>query len=175
MLALGVSHSVSSVYHSESQGELERCYQTLKKMLQNYSFETDRDLDSGLPLCCLRFVMQNRSLFGSAPFELVFGHNVQGPLKVLQKFMVNPYQKTNIFDFVTKCKTRLRTAGCIEKFISAAQELMKGCLTVKAVACQLCSCCLLCHINLVCVCVCVLMSQKRTDKETYVFMLFVMG
>ncbi|TWW57385.1 Kelch-like protein 30 [Takifugu flavidus] len=61
-----------------------------------------------------------------APFELVFGHNVRGPLKVLQeKFMVSPYQKTNIFDFVTKCRTRLRTAGAIAKSISAAQELRK--------------------------------------------------
>lgn len=75
--------------------------------------------------------MQNRCLFGSAPFELVFGHNVRGPLKVLQeKFMVSPYQK-NIFDFVTKCRICLRTAGSIAKFISAAQELMKGCLFVK--------------------------------------------
>lgn len=137
------------------------------------------NLDSGFPLC--RYVMQNRSLFGSAPFELVFGHNVQGPLTVLQeKFMVSPYQKTSIFDFVTKCRKRLRTAGCIAKSISASQELMKGCLTVKLWPVSFsrvnqCSCCLLCHINPVCVCVCVLMSQKRTDRETYVFMFFVMG
>lgn len=39
---LGVSHSVSSAYHLQSQGALERWHQTLKSMLKKYCHDTER-------------------------------------------------------------------------------------------------------------------------------------
>lgn len=44
-----IKHSVSSPYHPESQGALERWHQTFKSMLRKYSFETGKNWDEGVP------------------------------------------------------------------------------------------------------------------------------
>ncbi len=45
--ALGVAYVVSSAYHPESQGALERWHQTLKSALRKYCPETRHDWDEG--------------------------------------------------------------------------------------------------------------------------------
>ena len=47
---LAVTHKVSSAYHAESQGALERWHQTLKSMLRKYCMDTQKDWDEGVPL-----------------------------------------------------------------------------------------------------------------------------
>ncbi len=47
---LGIHHQLSSAYHPESQGALERFHQTLKSMLRKFCTETGRDWVEGLPL-----------------------------------------------------------------------------------------------------------------------------
>lgn len=46
---LKVKHQVSSAYHPESQGALERFHQTLKSMLLSYCTELSQDWEDGLP------------------------------------------------------------------------------------------------------------------------------
>uniref|UniRef100_A0A4W5NGU8 Gypsy retrotransposon integrase-like protein 1 n=1 Tax=Hucho hucho TaxID=62062 RepID=A0A4W5NGU8_9TELE len=48
--SLSVKHRVSSAYHPESQGALERWHQTLKSMLRKYCLESEKDWDEGVPL-----------------------------------------------------------------------------------------------------------------------------
>ncbi len=43
--ALKISHRISSAYHPESQGALERFHQTLKAMLRKYCMDTGKDLE----------------------------------------------------------------------------------------------------------------------------------
>lgn len=45
MTELGVKQFVSSAYHPESQGALERFHQTLKKMMKTYCLDNQRDWD----------------------------------------------------------------------------------------------------------------------------------
>ena len=40
----------SSAYHPESQGALERFYQTLKNIIRSYCFDTEKDWDEGIHL-----------------------------------------------------------------------------------------------------------------------------
>ena len=49
MKQLGIQHNVSSAYHPESQGALERYHQTLKSMLRAYCLETGRDWADAVP------------------------------------------------------------------------------------------------------------------------------
>lgn len=86
--SFSVSHSVSSAYHPESQGALEHWHQTLKSMLRKFCHETGKDWDEGVPfvLFAIRDAKQESLRF--SPAELVFGHNVRGPLKVLQEQLV---------------------------------------------------------------------------------------
>ena len=76
--SLGVSHSVSSAYHPESQGALERWHQTLKSMLRKYCYDTGKDWDEGVPFVLFAICDAKQESLGFSPAELVFGHNVRG-------------------------------------------------------------------------------------------------
>ncbi len=72
---------VSSAYHPESQGALERFHQTLKTMLKTYCPESEKEWDEGLPLLYFPSEKTVQESLGFSPAELVFGHTVRGPLK----------------------------------------------------------------------------------------------
>lgn len=78
---LRVEHQISSAYHPESQGALERFHQTLKSMLRTYCVETGKDWVDGLHLLMLAIRSTVQESLGFSPAELVFGHTVRGPLR----------------------------------------------------------------------------------------------
>ncbi len=89
---LNIKHEVSSAYHPESQGALERFHQTLKSMLRTFCAESEKEWDEGLPLLLFAVRETQQESLGFSPAELVFGHTVRGPLKLLKEKMmdVNP-------------------------------------------------------------------------------------
>ncbi|XP_074658644.1 uncharacterized protein LOC141911553 [Tubulanus polymorphus] len=84
MFQLGISQSKSSPYHPESQGALERFHQTLKSMLRVYCNENGKDWDEGVHLLLFATRESVQESLGFSPFELVFGHQVRGVLKLLK-------------------------------------------------------------------------------------------
>lgn len=84
---LNIKHEVSSAYHPESQGALERFHQTLKSMLLTFCAQSEKEWDEGLPLLLFAECETQESL-GFSPAELVFGHTVSGPLKLLKEKMM---------------------------------------------------------------------------------------
>ncbi len=82
---LGVEHRLSSAYHPESQGALERFHQTLKSMMRAYCIESDKDWAEGLPLLLFAVRGTKQESLGFSPAELVFAHTVRGPLKLLSE------------------------------------------------------------------------------------------
>lgn len=64
---------------------------------------------------------------GFSPAKLVFGHNIRGPLKVLQEqFLSKHIEKINVFDFVSRCRERLHKAiTLVREAISSCQADMK--------------------------------------------------
>ena len=66
MHELGITQYKSSPYHPESQGALERFYQTLKNMIRSYCFDIEKDWDESIHLAL--FALENlfRSLLVSA-------------------------------------------------------------------------------------------------------------
>lgn len=115
--SLGISHNVSSAYHPESQGALERFHQTLKSMLRKYCFDSAKDWDEGIPLVLFAVRETVQESLGFSPAELVFGHTVRGPLKVLKEniMAIETSPKTNILDYVCKFRERLHTACSLAK------------------------------------------------------------
>ena len=75
----------SSAYHPESQGALERFHQTLKNMIKIYCFDPGKDWDEGIHLLLFAIRESVQESLGFSSFELVFGHNVRGPLKLLKE------------------------------------------------------------------------------------------
>uniref|UniRef100_A0A671WFH3 Gypsy retrotransposon integrase-like protein 1 n=1 Tax=Sparus aurata TaxID=8175 RepID=A0A671WFH3_SPAAU len=135
--SLGISHAVSSAYHPESQGALKRWHQTLKSMLRKYCHETGRSWDEGVPFVLFAIRDAKQESLGFSPAELVFGHNVRGPLKVLtEKFMLES-EKMNVLDFVSQCRERLHRASTLAKeALAASQSDMKRRFDRKAVVRQ---------------------------------------
>ena len=68
---LGVSHAVSSAYHHESQGALERWHQTLKSMLKKYCFDTGHGWDEGVPFVLFAIRDAKQESLGFSPAELL--------------------------------------------------------------------------------------------------------
>ena len=108
---IGAKQIKSSAYHPESQGALERFHSTLKNMIRSYCFENEKDWDEGINLLLFAARESVQESLGFSPFELVFGHNVRGPLKLLKErwLQIDP-PEINLLDYVSKFRTRLMAA-----------------------------------------------------------------
>ena len=82
---LGAKQIKSSAYHPESQGALERFHSTLKNMIRTYCLDNEKDWDEGISLLVFAVRESVQESLGFSPFELVFGHSVRGPLKLLKE------------------------------------------------------------------------------------------
>lgn len=104
---LGIKHNVSTAYHPESQGALERFHQTLKSMLRSYCFELERDWEEGILwlLFASREVVQES--LGFSPVELVFGHNPSGPLTILKEKWLSDPKSSTLPEYVSQFYARL--------------------------------------------------------------------
>nr|XP_046272302.1 uncharacterized protein LOC124073826 [Scatophagus argus] len=125
---LAVKHQVSSAYHPESQGALERFHQTLKTMLRAYCLETGKEWDEGIPFLLFAVRETVQESLGFSPAELVFGHTVRGPLKLLREQLMgvtSPVQ--NVLDYVSSFRERLHHACEVAKeSLSGSQSKMKA-------------------------------------------------
>lgn len=134
--SLSITHRVSSVYHPESQGALERWHQTLKSALRKYCLETGTGWDEAVPFALFALREAVQESLGFSPAELVFGHAVRGPLKVLkEQFMSDDSSsQSNVLDCVSQFKERLHDACLLAKeALYSSQRTMKRRYDEKAV------------------------------------------
>lgn len=108
---LHIHHVVSSTYHPEYQGALERFHQTLKSMLKTYCTESEKEWDDGLPLLLFSLQATVQESLGFSPAELVFGHTVRGPLKLLKENWLSDVKPScNLLDYVSSFREHLHKA-----------------------------------------------------------------
>ncbi len=134
---LNIKHEVSSAYHPESQGALERFHQTLKSMLRTFCAQSEKEWDEGLPLLLFAVRETQQESLGFSPAELVFGHTVRGPLKLLKEKMMGCESNdvTNILDYVSSFRERLhRVCELARASMASVQAKMKTRFDKKAVA-----------------------------------------
>ena len=128
MHELGIKQYRSSAYHPESQGALERFHQTLKNMIWSYCFDTEKDWDEGIHLLLFAVRESVQESLGFSPFELVFGHSVRGPLKLLkEKFLSNDETPLNLLQYVSDFRNRLsRACEVARSNLKTSQGKMKA-------------------------------------------------
>lgn len=133
---LHIKHIVSSPYHPESQGSLERFHQTLKTMLRTYCTESEKEWDEGLPLLLFAVRETVQESLGFSPAELVFAHTVRGPLKLLKENWLSEGQSiVNVLDYVSSFRERLhRACELAQSALSDAQSKMKEHFDKRATA-----------------------------------------
>ena len=133
MYKLGIKQYTSSAYHPQSQGALERFHQTLKSMLHTYCFEQDKDWDEGVHLLLFAAREAVQESLGFSPFELLFGREVRGPLKLLKESWLDEENQVSLLEQVTKLRQRMMRAGeMARENLETAQMKMKAWYDRKA-------------------------------------------
>ena len=108
---LGAKHIISSPYHTQSQGALERFHTTLKSMLRAHCTERQNDWDKELlfVLFPIRDSVQESS--GYSPFELVYGYELRNPLKIAKEQWEDPgTEPETVANYVGNLQKRLESA-----------------------------------------------------------------
>lgn len=125
---LNISHRISSAYHPESQGALEWFHQTMKAMLRRYCMDTSKDWDEGIPLVLFAAREAVQDSLGFSPADLVFGHTVRGPLKMLKEDILASQSSatTTVLDYMSKFRERLHKACTM-----ARESLLKAQVAMK--------------------------------------------
>ena len=98
-------------------------------MFRTYCHNSARQWDDGLPLLLFAVRETTQESLGFSPADLIFGHTVQGPLKLLREKLgceTAAHQQKNILDYVSLFHARLHNAcACAQKSLSSAQSKMK--------------------------------------------------
>lgn len=91
-------------------------------MLRVYCLDKQKDWDQGIPFLLFAARDAVQESLGFSPFELIFGHAVRGPLKLLKEkwLSISGENDENLLDYVCKFKERLTQAWNI------ARQNLKG-------------------------------------------------
>ena len=126
MKNLGINHRQSSAYHPQSQGALERFHQTLKSALKKYCHENETDWDKGIPFVLFAVREAKQETLGFSPFELIYGHTVRGPLKLLHETWVSNSEPDELLTYVDSFKNRMFHAfNVVKRLFPQVQSRMK--------------------------------------------------
>ena len=126
MCELGIKQNLSSAYHPQSQGALERFHQTLKNMIRTYCYEQQKDWDEGIPLLLFAVRESVQQSLGFSPFELLYGREVRGPLRVLKEHWLAEDASSNLLDQVADLRDRMTKARELaKKNLEESQTAMK--------------------------------------------------
>ncbi|XP_068211743.1 uncharacterized protein [Palaemon carinicauda] len=110
MAAMSIKHTLSSVYHPESQGALERFHQTLKDALRKYCQEHQTDWDEGLPFVLYAIRNTRQESLGYSPAELLYGRKLRGSLEVLYDMWTDQTKEVTLGDYVKNVKGKLESS-----------------------------------------------------------------
>lgn len=106
-------------------------------MLRTFCVTREREWDEEIPLLLFAVRHTTQASLGFSPSELIFGHTVRGPLKILQEQILspkNPSQTTNVLDYVSAFHERLHTVWELAKrSLDSVQIQMKTRYDQKAV------------------------------------------
>lgn len=107
MKSLGIKQYRSTAYHPQSQGAVEKFHHTLKTMIRGYCLDTGSEWDDGIGL--LLFAVRDgvQESLGYSPFQLIYGHKIRGPLKVLKECWLDEEDRLPVATYIQSFKNRL--------------------------------------------------------------------
>ncbi len=125
---LTVAHVTSSAYHPQSQGALERFHQPLKTTLKTHCVDSGRDWAESLPLLMFAIRESVQDSLGFSPAELVFGHTVRGPLKLLSEQLLSTKPMArSVAEYVDTFRKRLKhVCNLARANLASTQAVMKA-------------------------------------------------
>lgn len=126
---LSIRQLITTPYHPQCNGLVERFNGTLKTMLKRMCAEKPKDWDRYLiPLLfAYREVPQESLAF--SPFELIYGRTIRGPMQILKELWTKEVDSPEIkttYEYVLDLKNRLReTCELAQQNLQKAQQKHK--------------------------------------------------
>jgi len=109
----------------------------LKTIMRIYCFETEKDWDEGIHLLLFAARESVQKSLGFSPFDLVFGHTVRGPLKLLKESLLSSSSESiNLLQYVSDFHTKLFRACELARANLSSSQSMKRKHDVDAVECN---------------------------------------
>lgn len=104
-----MSKLVSSPYHPQTNGLVERFNGTLKKMLKAYAVKEPSKWDKHLPYVLFAYREVPNETTGFSPFEMLFARQVRGPLAVLKDHWEEPENcQSSVLSYLLETRERLK-------------------------------------------------------------------
>ena len=124
---LNIHPIVTSPYHPQTDGLVERFNQTLKSMLSRFSEEEGKNWDKMIPYILFAYREVPQATTGFSPFELLFGRNVRGPLDVLREQWESADKSDeNVVSYVLKLRSRMaEMAEVVRQNMAEGQKRQK--------------------------------------------------
>lgn len=106
-------------------------------MLRAYCLEYEKEWDDGIHLLLFAAREAVHESTDFSPADLVFAHNVRGPLRLLRENWLNESKPKNLLDYVSSFHYNLHcVCELATQHLSAAQSKMKGWFDKKAMVRQ---------------------------------------
>ncbi len=126
---LGIKSLRTTPYHPQTDGLTERFNQTLKQMLRKFVCDSGTDWDQWLPYLLFAYREVPQSSTGFSPFELLYGHEVRGPLALLREMWEGDPgrgEPTNVVSYVVQMRERLEEMTALaQSHLAEAQTRQK--------------------------------------------------
>jgi transposase InsO family protein len=134
---LSIKQLIISPYHPICNGLCEKFNGTLKTMLKRVCAERPKDWDRFIAPLLFAYREAKQESLGFAPFELVYGRTVRGPMRILRELWtqeeVEPEVKTT-YEYVLDLRNRIQeTCEMAHEELAKAQERQRKYYNVKAV------------------------------------------
>jgi len=125
---LSIRNLVSTPYHPQTNGLVERFNGTLKAMLKKLCAERPKDWDQYLESVLFAYREVKQESTGFSPFELLYGRTVRGPMTILRKLWTKEQSSDEIrttYQYVLDLRNRLEeTCGLVKD--SLAKSSLKA-------------------------------------------------
>lgn len=118
----------TSPYHPQTDGLVERFNQTLKQMLKKTALEEGKDWDKLIPYLLFAYREVPQESTGFAPFELLYGRDVRGPLDVIKENWQAQEKDgdTSVIAYVMMMRDRLEAMAVqVQESLEVAQQKQK--------------------------------------------------
>ncbi|XP_065438558.1 uncharacterized protein LOC135981218 [Chrysemys picta bellii] len=125
----GVKHLKAAPYHPQTNGLVERFNGTLKSMLKMYVDRRQNDWDVMLPYLLYAYRSVPQESTGFAPFELLYGRQVRGPLDLVRDSWEGNVEEAEqpVAEYVAQFKESLQEMmKLVEQNLKESQDTQKA-------------------------------------------------
>ena len=133
---LSIQHLTSTPYHPQCNGLVERFNGTLKSMLRKLCVERPTDWDRYLEAVLFAYREVKQDTLGFAPFELLYGRTVRGPMAILRELWsknVPDEEQQSTYHYLFELRNRLEeTCKLVEKSLKESHVKSKSHFDRKA-------------------------------------------